>query len=322
MLDLMSFKKEFVTQCRSVLSESGPQDMKIEECKMKKAQRGELNGLLFRKEGLECAPTLYVEDFYKAYKDGSAIRDLSHAAIESVVSNLSMAETLAGRTGRMLDENIESSFADQEFLCVHLLNMSRNKEYLKDIAYREVGCGFVCIARIECDEYRLVITNDLINSTGINKDELFDKALLNTVKRYPAVLQDMIDVVRNGTDEPENLLDLPCTRAPAGAGPGFALTNSKFFWGAGALFYPGVIDRIHELLDGDFYVLPSSVHEMIIMKVEDQDPQQLADLIRSANRSVVEDDDILADDLYVCESGRLCRVSYGGVIPACGDKVC
>ena len=153
MLDLMSFKKEFVTQCRSVLNESGPQGMKIEECKMKKAQRGELNGLLFRKEGLECAPTLYVEDFYKAYKDGSAIRDLSHAAIESVVSNLSMAETLAGRTGRMLDENIESSFADQEFLCVHLLNMSRNKEYLKGIPFRELGGGFVFIAEIGCGEY-------------------------------------------------------------------------------------------------------------------------------------------------------------------------
>jgi hypothetical protein len=61
---------------------------------------------------------------------------------------------------------------------------------------------------------------------------------------------------------------------------------------------------------------------MIIMKVEDQDPQQLADLIRSANRSVVEDDDILADDLYVCESGTLHRVSYGGMIPVCGDMMC
>lgn len=81
-------------------------------------------------------------------------------------------------------------------------------------------------------------------------------------------------------------------------------------------------ERIHELLGGDFYVLPSSVHELILLKAEDQDPKQLADLVRSANRSVVKENEILADDLYVCESGRLCRVSYGGVIPACSDKVC
>ena len=54
MLDLMGFKEEFVSQCRSTLCESGEDDMKIEERKVNKAQRGVLNGVLFRKEGLEC----------------------------------------------------------------------------------------------------------------------------------------------------------------------------------------------------------------------------------------------------------------------------
>ena len=58
------------------------------------------------------------------------------------------------------------------------------------------------------------------------------------------------------------------------------------------------------------------------MAVEDQDPQQLADLVRSANREVVAENEILSDDLYICKSGKLCRVSYGGVIPACGCNVC
>ena len=83
-----------------------------------------------------------------------------------------------------------------------------------------------------------------------------------------------------------------------------------------------MISRIHELLGGDFYVLPSSVHELILIAVDDQDPQQLADLVRSANRSVVRDNEILANDLYICESGELHRVSFGGVIPQCGDYVC
>jgi hypothetical protein len=69
MLDLMGFKKEFLSQCRSELGDSGPHDMEILERTVNKAQRGVLNGLLFKKEGLDCAPTFYVEDFYKAYKD-------------------------------------------------------------------------------------------------------------------------------------------------------------------------------------------------------------------------------------------------------------
>ena len=142
------------------------------------------------------------------------------------------------------------------------------------------------------------------------------------MEKFPAVLHDLAESITGEPEECENLLERSSVRAPAGAGPGFVLTNSRFFWGAGALFYPGMINRIHEILGGDFYVLPSSIHELILIAVDDQDPQQLVELVRSANRTVVQDNEILADDLYICESGKLCRVSFGGVIPACGDYVC
>ena len=156
----------------------------------------------------------------------------------------------------------------------------------------------------------------------MDRETLFYTALQNTMKKFPAVFYDLKDSVLISHKDCLNLLKSKSKRAPAGAGPGFVLTNSKLYWGAGALFYPGVIERIHELLDGDFYVLPSSVHELIIMPVEDQDPEMLAGMIRSANRSVVEPGEILADDLYICESGRLRRVSYGGEIPDDPDCVC
>ena len=314
MLDLLGFKKEFVSLCRSALCESGPVDMEIEERKVNKAQRGELNGLLFKKEGLNCAPTFYVEDFYMAYKDGTSIADLSHQAVETAVRSLDMADLLARNSYGML--------GDTESLRVRMLNKSRNKEYLKGIPFRELGCGFVYIAEIGRGEYGAVITDALMKDHKLTGDEIFDKAIKNTMENYPAVLHDLGDSVMQGTEECENLLEKPSGRVPAGAGPGFVLTNSGFFWGAGTLFYPGIMDRIRELLGGDFYVLPSSVHELILIKVEDQDPQELADLVRSANRSVVRENEILADDLYICESGKLCRVSYGGMIPACGDNVC
>ena len=314
MLDLMGFKNEFVSLCRSTLCESGPVDMEIEERKVNKAQRGELNGLLFRKEGLNCAPTFYVEDFYMAYKAGAPIAELSHQAVETAVRSMDLADVLARDSFDML--------GDTENLRVRMLNKGKNKEYLKGIPFRELGCGFVYIAEMGHGEYGAVITDALMKDFDMSGEELFDKAIANTVENFPAVLQDLGESIIQGADGCRNLLDEPSGTAPTGSGPGFVLTNSRFFWGAGALFYPGVAERIHELLGGDFYVLPSSVHELILLKAEDQDPKQLADLVRSANRSVVKENEILADDLYVCESGRLSRVSYGGVIPACGDKVC
>ena len=338
MLDLMSFKEEFVSQCRAALCESGPLDMRIEERVINKAQRGELNGLLFRVDGLNCAPTFYVEDFYKSYKAGYPVAELSQSAVESAVSSLGLAEKLAENTYELfggnpidkqgsedsdeLDKEVTEMLADPGLFTVRVISKSRNKQYLKDVSYHEAGCGFVFITEIECDEYRLVITDELLSETGMTKDELFDMALINTAEKYPPVLHDLAESIMAGPNECKNLLTGPACRAPAGSGPGFVLTNSRFFWGAGALFYPGIMKQIRQLLAGDFYVLPSSVHELIILRVEDQDPQQLTELVRSANRSVVKEDEILADDLFICEADGLHRVSYGGEIPPCGDSLC
>ena len=179
----------------------------------------------------------------------------------------------------------------------------------------ELGCGFVFIAEAGHGEYGAVITNALLKDFKVTADELFDMAIKNTAEQFPAVLQDLAESATRYPTGCVNLLDSKCGRAPADTGPAYVLTNSRFFWGAGALFYPGVIDRLRELLDGDFYVLPSSVHELILIAADDQDPKQLADLVRSANRSVVEERDILADDLYICEAGIMKRVSYGGMVP-------
>ncbi len=314
MLDLMSFKEEFVSQCRNMLCETGPADMAIEERKVSKAQRGELNGVLFIKEGLLCAPTFYIEDFYMAYKDGASIADLSHNAIESAVQSMDMANVLADSSVNLL--------GDTDRLRVRMINKSRNRNYLKGLAYRELSGGFVYIAEVAQGEYGVVITKDLLKEYNMSRKKLFDIALNNTVEQFPPVLHDLGESIIGEPGDCVNLLGQKSGRAPAGAGPAFVLSNSMLYWGAGVLFYPGMIDRIHELLGGDFYVLPSSVHELILIAAEDQDPQQLADLVRSANSTVVRDNEVLANDLYICEAGELHRVSYGGVIPACGDNVC
>ena len=314
MLDMMDFKEEFISGCRDALCESGPADMEIEERRISKAQRGVLNGILFKKNGLECAPTFYVEDFYKAYRSGTPVSDLSREAVDTAVRSMGLAGLLARDSMELLGA--------PDNLRVRMLSKSRNKDYLKGKPFRELGCGFVYIAEIGFGEYGAVITDELMRGYRMSVDELFDRALRNTMESYPAILNDLGWSVMGGPEECENLLEGPAGMAPAGAGPGFVLTNTSFFWGAGALFYPGVIGRIHELLDGDFYVLPSSVHELILIAADGQDPRRLADLIRSANRTVVKENEVLAEDLFICDPDGLHRVSYGGMIPECGGMLC
>ena len=77
------------------------------------------------------------------------------------------------------------------------------------------------------------------------------------------------------------------------------LTNASGSLGAAALFYPDVKDKAAELLGSDYYILPSSVHEVIL--VPDSagiNATELCDMVKQANRTVVEEHDILSDNVY------------------------
>ena len=93
----------------------------------------------------------------------------------------------------------------------------------------------------------------------------------------------------------------------------YVLTNTSGSLGAAALFYPDVKEKAAELLGSDYYILPSSVHEVIL--VPDSagiNAKELCDMVKQANRTVVEEQDILSDNVYHYskDERRLDKFSY------------
>jgi len=206
---------------------------------------------------------------------------------------------------------------------------SANRKLLKTIPYRDLGCGLVLTADWVYGDFRAMITNELLEQTGLTRKQLFDDALKSMSEREPAVLFRLSDAVLNMPGHGHNLLedpgesDIPVSEhgpesradmSDADNAP-LVLSNSSMYRGAAALFYPGVIEKIHAVLNDDYYIIPSSIHELIIVSSADSDPEALTVMLRSANKEVVAEDDVLDDDIYICRSGRISRASYGGVIP-------
>lgn len=319
MLNMTDFKKEFINSCRKELCASGASCYRIEERNVSKAQRGELNGLLFLRPGSYCAPTLYVEDFYDMYRRGTPVNKLSRKAVHSVINSRPAAD--------MIEEysNHKSPCPFEGNLNARLISKRRNRKLLKTVPYRDLKCGLVLIADWVYGDFRAVITNELLVQTGLTRDQLFSDALKSMSEREPAMLSRLSDAVLNmHADTPSyNLLDFsadelrpepelqPDAEADADLDDtALLLTNSSMLWGAAALFYPGVTDKIHSLIKDDFYIIPSSVHELIIVAAKDADPDALTALLRSANKEVVAEGDILDDNIYICRDGRVSRVSY------------
>ncbi|MBE6019817.1 MAG: hypothetical protein E7230_05770 [Clostridiales bacterium] len=316
MLDFMDFKTALTTGCRSMLdtipADSGFNGVRIEERTVAKAQRGELSGLIFRMPETVCAPTFYVEDFYDLYKAGSPLEELSVTLVHDALHYL--------RTPPVFPEIDADVFKGQAGFGTRLINKAVNRDYLKNIPYLE-ECGLALIAELRSGEYRAVITNELLDSLGMTADELLEKAIRESAVSEPATLYDLSEMFRGSTDGCENLLNNR-SKTVLPSDSLYVLSNESCYWGASALLYPDMLEKLDALMGGAFYVLPSSVHEVLLLPASEGDPQRLADIIGAANQTVTGSDVFLSNDLFACEAGKLRQVSFGGVVPEPGVLPC
>lgn len=84
--------------------------------------------------------------------------------------------------------------------------------------------------------------------------------------------------------------------------PLYVLTNSQGMYGASCILYDGVLEQAAEQLGSDLYVLPSSIHEVILLPAKGEginSVKALGEMVASVNCSGnVADEEVLSDDVY------------------------
>lgn len=81
--------------------------------------------------------------------------------------------------------------------------------------------------------------------------------------------------------------------------PMFIITNQQTLDGASAIFYPEVMDQIGEGFQGNFFILPSSIHETIVVPDNGEfDYRVLQDMVQTINASEVSPEERLSDHVY------------------------
>jgi len=80
----------------------------------------------------------------------------------------------------------------------------------------------------------------------------------------------------------------------------FVLTNISRINGAACMLYEDVLSNFANSIDSDLYILPSSIHEVIIVpQVNNLDKTELCQMVKEVNAEGVADDEILSDHVYV-----------------------
>ena len=200
-------------------------------------------------------------------------------------------------------------------LRVRVMDYESNKKKLENLVYIQASGGFALVPYMILDDMQdgavANITKTMAQAMCIDGFTIIKNALDESVKRNPPVLRSISSIL-NGNPTTRNLLDKagPENKLPNNAlasGMEFlVLTNEDSILGASVLYYPDVMRTVSDVVGGDYYVVPSSIHEVLIMPANAAiTPYELLTMVRDVNSSVVDDNDELATRVLLYDAKTL-----------------
>ncbi len=206
-----------------------------------------------------------------------------------------------------------------------LVNAVMNEERLKDIPHiRILDLAMVFginMGNSEDSSTWSGITYDKMKKWGIGKDDLLKAALKNTPSICPVAMDDMNSILlkmveQDDLDEELRTQLQETLRSAKEKVPMYVLSNSLGIHGAGALLYPGVLRGFADSIGGNLIILPSSVHETILVpETEEVDIEDMKDMVMDINRNEVAKEAWLADNAYLYDREQDCIKAVGHGAP-------
>lgn len=250
-----------------------------------------LDGLTITKENLNISPTIYLNDYFSKYQNGASMEEICDAILVIYQNN-------------QPKKNIDISFfTDYEKvknrIVFKLINYEKNKPLLEKVPhfrYLDLAIVFHClIDSTENGSATILIYTHHLAYWGITKDNLYELALFNTPKLLPYDLRDMSDVIKEllGSDSTFTAAETACPY------PMYVLTNTHKLHGSTCLLYQNLLSKFARKLDMDFFVLPSSIHEVLLIPAYNRfSADELNAMVQEVNATQLSAEEILSDHVY------------------------
>lgn len=245
-------------------------------------------GIIVSEKGMNVSPTIYLEEYFEQFQR-------EHSLDTIVKSILKLYQEIRV-------EQVWDTERLQEYACVRskvvykLIHAEENTELLEQIPYIPyLDLAIVFYILLDANRFgtaSILLTNELMELWGVEKEELYKTAHQNTKRLLAPEFRTMQSVVKELMGEQEQ--DEEKTEDFM-----YVLTNRFRSFGAACILYDGFLETVGNQLEENFYVLPSSVHEVIIVP-ESKSPNRvdLEEMIEEINHTQVEEEEILSNRAY------------------------
>lgn len=289
--------EEFKSVLSGMIKEKFGDEINIEIHNVIKNNSLELEGMVLSGNKKEVSPNFYLQEYYKEYLQGTGIEDIAGLMYNKYTE-------LKNMDYGSFDLDIEN--CEDKIVC-RLVSFGKNSRLLEEIPYipfLDLAIIFYCLVIENGDGIGSIrITNSIMDDWGMTTKMLYKTAIRNTEKIFPKVfcplkimLKSMLEnggTVITGMKDTVNKCILQEEDAP------FILTNERGINGAAVILYPGCLKEIGEIMGMDLYVLPSSIHELLVIPDDGQVyTHELKNMIHEVNESCVVAEEVLSDQLY------------------------
>lgn len=234
------------------------------------------------------APAICLDPYYRQYQRGFSIDELAEQIVEF-------------HRRHAKDERYDLSFytdfeqVRKRVVC-RLVNYAKNRELLGQVPHRKfLDLAVVYYYKMDDDTFGdagILVKNDHMEMWDADFEELNDAAMSNTARLMPYACIYIADVLRD-------MMGIQIEESCTDQIPMYVLTNAEKSFGAAVILYPTVLEAVAERLKSDFFILPSSVHEcMIVPVMEDFKPKELRKIVCEINEECVAEEEILGDSVY------------------------
>lgn len=253
-----------------------------------------LDAVVLQGEREQVLPTIYLEELYEIYEQG--------VHLEQIAAHVLCEEEKWKEEVEFSLEEFEDYTRARTSVFYKLVNYQMNESMLKRVPHiRYLDLAVVFYYRVEQEHFpggSVLIHNNNLVTWGITKSQLMKDAAFNTSRKLPYRFMGMETLIAelSGETEMENLQKEELM---------YVLTNEEKFYGAAVLLYPHVLAHIGTLLKRNFFVLPSSVHECILVPDQGHYTRfELMKMVREVNQNQVEEEEILSYQVYYYDRKR------------------
>lgn len=264
-------------------------DVRIGIRDVEKLQGESYRGLSFRSGDSPVEANLNLTGAFQAYEAGRPFEDI----LKEVEVQLMK---VVDRTPQFNVGELSNYEAMKPKLMMEVIPQKWNEDRLENIPHQKVE-DMALIYRLDMGEssggkMSSVITNQQLEAFGISAEQLHQDALENAPVTHPASLHSMQEVMAE-------MMGMEPEEAMPGEPNMLVATVEGGFMGASVIQYPGFMEQAAEKIGGDFFVLPSSIHEVLIIPDDGKsDFHELEAMVQSINETQVAPAERLSDNVY------------------------